>query len=188
MVRGTFANIRLRNRLAPGTEGGVTTYLPTGEVMPIFDAGMKYQESGTPTIILAGKEYGSGSSREHAVWALMEFGIRAVVAESFAPIFFGNCVRNGLLPAAVPGEAVLEIAACLAEHPGACLLTVDLPSQVVKLPDGRQWPFPISGEAKAMLLEGLDAIDLTLKHQARIDAFIAEDRGARPWIYLGERA
>jgi 3-isopropylmalate/(R)-2-methylmalate dehydratase small subunit len=173
----------------------------TGLASGLF-AGWRYREPGSrdprpdfvlnqpayaeARIIVAGKNFGSGSSREHAVWALAEYGIRAIVAESFAPIFFGNCIRNGLLPAAVPWEGVLEIAASVSAHPAACLLTIDLPSQVVKLPDGRQWPFPIPGEAKAMLLEGLDAIDLTMKHRDEIRHFIAADREARPWIYLGE--
>ena len=98
MARGTFANVRIRNRLAPGTEGGVTTYLPTGEVMPIYDAAAKYIAAGVPTVVLAGKEYGSGSSRDWAAKGPRLQGIRAVIAESYERIHRSNLVGMGLLP------------------------------------------------------------------------------------------
>ena len=98
MVRGTFANVRLRNKLAPGTEGGVTRLLPEGEQMPIFDASVKYAERGVPLIILAGKEYGSGSSRDWAAKGPMLLGVRAVIAESFERIHRSNLVGMGILP------------------------------------------------------------------------------------------
>ena len=98
MVRGTFANNRIRNRLAPGTEGGVTTYLSTGDVMPIYDAAMKYQQNGTPLIVLAGKEYGSGSSRDWAAKGPYLQGIRAVIAESYERIHRSNLVGMGIVP------------------------------------------------------------------------------------------
>jgi aconitate hydratase len=97
MMRGTFANIRIRNRLAPGTEGGVTTYLPTGEVEAIYDAAMKYKEAGTPLIILAGKEYGTGSSRDWAAKGTNLLGVRAVIAESFERIHRSNLIGMGVL-------------------------------------------------------------------------------------------
>ncbi len=162
-------------------------YLEPGSRAPRPDFVLNQPDYAAAKILLAGKNFGSGSSREHAVWALAEYGIRAIVAVSFAPIFFGNSIRNGILPAALPEEAVREIAAAVAADPTACLPSVDLPSQSVTLPDGRHWRFPIGGEAKAMLLEGLDAIDLTLKHGESIAAFVAADRQARPWIYFGER-
>jgi aconitate hydratase len=98
MVRGTFANIRLRNQLAPGTEGGFTTYLPTGEVVTIFEAAMRYQETGTGLIVLAGKEYGSGSSRDWAAKGPALLGVRVVIAESFERIHRSNLVGMGVLP------------------------------------------------------------------------------------------
>jgi aconitate hydratase len=98
MVRGTFANVRLRNKLAPGTEGGVTRLLPEGEVMSIFDASVKYAERGIPLIILAGKEYGSGSSRDWAAKGPKLLGVRAVIAESFERIHRSNLVGMGILP------------------------------------------------------------------------------------------
>ena len=98
MVRGTFANVRLRNKLAPGTEGGVTRLLPEGEPMSIYDASVRYAESGTPLIILAGKEYGSGSSRDWAAKGPRLLGVRAVIAESFERIHRSNLVGMGILP------------------------------------------------------------------------------------------
>ena len=98
MVRGTFANVRLRNKLAPGTEGGVTRLLPEGEGMSIYDASVKYAERGTPLIILAGKEYGSGSSRDWAAKGPRLLGVRAVIAESFERIHRSNLVGMGILP------------------------------------------------------------------------------------------
>ena len=105
MMRGTFANVRLRNKLAPGTEGGVTRLLPEGNPMSIFDASVKYAERGTPLIILAGKEYGSGSSRDWAAKGPNLLGVRAVIAESFERIHRSNLVGMGILPLQFsPGE------------------------------------------------------------------------------------
>ena len=98
MMRGTFANIRIRNKMAPGTEGGVTTYLPTGEIMPIYDASMKYQEAGTSLVVIAGKEYGTGSSRDWAAKGTFLLGVKAVIAESFERIHRSNLVGMGVLP------------------------------------------------------------------------------------------
>jgi aconitate hydratase len=109
MVRGTFANVRLKNQLAPGTEGGVTTYLPTGDVMSIFEASMKYQAAGTPLIILAGKEYGSGSSRDWAAKGPRLLGVQAVIAESYERIHRSNLVGMGILPLQFSREENAEI-------------------------------------------------------------------------------
>jgi aconitate hydratase len=98
MMRGTFANIRIKNAVAPGTEGGVTKFIPTGEVMPIYDAAMKYQASNTPLVIFAGKEYGTGSSRDWAAKGTRLLGVRAVVAESFERIHRSNLIGMGVLP------------------------------------------------------------------------------------------
>src|SRR5205807_1236123 len=98
MVRGTFANVRLRNQLAPGTEGGVTRHLPGGEQMSIFDASVKYAKEGVPLLILAGKEYGSGSSRDWAAKGPLLLGVRAVIAESYERIHRSNLVGMGILP------------------------------------------------------------------------------------------
>src|SRR5690606_34870369 len=98
MMRGTLANIRIRNRMVPGTEGGVTKYVPTGETMPIYDAAMKYKADGTPLVVIAGKEYGTGSSRDWAAKGTNLLGVRAVIAESCERIHRSNLVGMGVLP------------------------------------------------------------------------------------------
>ena len=122
-------------------------------------------------ILASGANFGCGSSREHAVWALAEYGISCVIAESFAPIFYNNCIRNGIAPIALPRTVICTLAG------GAA--TVDLAAQTV---NGHV--FDIEAEAKKMLFEGLDAVDLTLKHRDAITAWQDGDRAARPWIYL----
>ena len=110
MMRGTFANIRLRNQLAPGTEGGWTTYQPGGELMTIYDASMAYQAAGVPLLVLAGKEYGSGSSRDWAAKGTLLLGVRAVIAESFERIHRSNLVNMGVLPLQFePGESAASL-------------------------------------------------------------------------------
>src|SRR5207342_3023296 len=98
MMRGTFANIRLKNQLVGGKEGGLSRYLPTGEEMSIFDASMKYQAAGTPLVVLAGKEYGTGSSRDWAAKGTLLLGIKAVIAESYERIHRSNLVGMGVVP------------------------------------------------------------------------------------------
>lgn len=126
-------------------------------------------------ILLAGKNFGCGSSREHAVWALAEYGFRCVIAESFAPIFRNNCVRNGLLPIDLGRPAPPEMV--------DAIVTIDLASQSIQCRDVFRL-FHIGEEAKIMLLEGLDAIDLTLKHKSIIRNWHTADRIVRPWAYL----
>jgi aconitate hydratase len=98
MMRGTFANIRLRNHLAPGTEGGVTVHVPSGEQMSIYDAAMRYKVEGTPLVVIAGTEYGTGSSRDWAAKGTMLLGVKAVIAESFERIHRSNLIGMGVLP------------------------------------------------------------------------------------------
>ena len=131
-------------------------------------------------ILLAGANFGSGSSREHAVWALREYGFRAVVAPSFSPIFAGNCVRNGMLAAVLDAASIGHLAA--AGQPVA----IDLPGQTITAADARSFAFAVDAEAKAMLLDGLDAIALTLQSADAIAAWQAADRTERPWIYLAK--
>jgi aconitate hydratase len=113
MMRGTFANTRLRNQLAPGTEGGWTTYLEgpaPGEQMTIYDAAMRYQAAGVPLLVIAGKEYGSGSSRDWAAKGTLLLGVRAVIAESFERIHRSNLVNMGVLPLQFkPGETASSL-------------------------------------------------------------------------------
>jgi aconitate hydratase len=98
MLRGTFANIRIRNEMTPAVEGGVTRYMPGGEQMSIYDAAMKYSEAGTPLVVIAGKEYGTGSSRDWAAKGARLLGVKAVVAESFERIHRSNLIGMGVLP------------------------------------------------------------------------------------------
>jgi aconitate hydratase len=98
MMRGTFANIRIKNQMVPGVEGGVTKYFPGGETMPIYDAAMKYAEAGTPLVIFAGKEYGTGSSRDWAAKGTRLLGVRAVIAQSFERIHRSNLIGMGVVP------------------------------------------------------------------------------------------
>lgn len=155
-------------------------YLTPGSRDPDPDFILNRPDFAAAQILLGGHNFGCGSSREHAVWALAEYGIRAVIAPSFAPIFAGNCTRNGVVPVELAPEIVAEIAASSAP------VTVDLEKQRVSLPNGQHWFFEMGAEARAMLLEGLDAVDLTFKHRTEISTFQAADRTARPWIYLGE--
>jgi aconitate hydratase len=107
MVRGTFANIRLKNAMVPGVEGGVTLHVPSGERMDIYDAAERYRGEGTPLVILAGREYGSGSSRDWAAKGTLLLGVRAVIAESYERIHRANLVGMGVLPLQFrPGESV----------------------------------------------------------------------------------
>jgi len=135
-------------------------------------------------ILLAGENFGCGSSREHAVWALLEYGFRAILAPSFSPIFRMNCVRNGIVPICLPATTIAALAESVAIAPQARRVTVDLVRQVVSGPDGAVHPFAIDPESREMLLEGLDAIDLTLKQRGAIEAFTEADRALRPWIYV----
>lgn len=121
------------------------------------------------TILLSGQNFGCGSSREHAVWALKDYGFHAVIAASFGEIFYNNSIRNGLLPIELPRAAITSL---------GDLVTIDLPAQKV---DG--FSFDIAPSDKHMLLGGLDPIDMTLKHKSKIDAFYARDRQAHGWKY-----
>ena len=98
MMRGTFANVRIKNEMAPGTEGGVTRFMPSAEGMSIYDAAMKYQQQKTPLVVVGGKEYGTGSSRDWAAKGTLLLGVRAVIAESFERIHRANLVGMGVLP------------------------------------------------------------------------------------------
>jgi 3-isopropylmalate/(R)-2-methylmalate dehydratase small subunit len=139
----------------------------------------RYQDA---KILLARRNFGCGSSREHAVWALAEFGFACVIAPSFADIFFENCFKNGLLPVVLNEDIVEELFQLVAQHPGFTL-TVDLPSQQVRLSDGRVFGFEIDHNRKRNLLGGFDEIALTLAHRKDIEAFEAAHRKRMPWLF-----
>ena len=137
------------------------------------------------SILLGGQNFGCGSSREHAVWALKEFGIEAIIAPSFGEIFSGNCMRNGVLPIIADMETVEACVRLVESAPDRHLLNIDLPQQRVSVSDAENvsFGFAIDAYAKRLLTEGLDPIGLTLTRKTDIDAFLSEDAARRPWIY-----
>ncbi|MGB6229860.1 MAG: 3-isopropylmalate dehydratase small subunit, partial [Litorimonas sp.] len=168
------------DQIIPSRE--MKTVSKTGLADGMF-AGQRYLKGRTPnpdfvlnrpeyqgaTVLLGGSNFGCGSSREHAVWALKDYGIRAVVAESFGEIFHGNLLANGLLPIQLPGEAIDRL---------PLKVEIDLPAQTIS---GER--FEIDAGAKRRLLEGLDPIAETMQERAAIEAWLAKDRRERPWVY-----
>ena len=139
--------------------------------------------SGSPgaSVLLARKNFGCGSSREHAPWALEQYGFRALIAPSYADIFFNNCFKNGLLPIALPESVVAQLFDEVHAFPGYSL-TVDLPRQVVVKPDGSEIAFEVQAFRKYCLVNGFDDISLTLRHADKILAFEAERIARMPWL------
>lgn len=133
-------------------------------------------------ILITGENLGCGSSREQAVWALAEYGFRALIAPSFNPIFHSNCLRNGVLPARLVPEAIATLAQWVTEDPQRHRPLVDLVTQSITA-GGHSWPFEIAANAREALLEGLGDIEQTLRLGQRIAAFQAADRMRRPWAY-----
>ncbi|WP_313137549.1 3-isopropylmalate dehydratase small subunit [Paracoccus jeotgali] len=132
-------------------------------------------------IIVAGENFGCGSSREHAPWALLDFGIRCVISTSFADIFFNNCFKNGILPVVLPADAVAALMDDARNGENA-RLTVDLESQTVTGADGTAYHFDIDPHRKHCLLNGLDDIGQTLEKASAIDAFETTSSQSRPWV------
>jgi 3-isopropylmalate/(R)-2-methylmalate dehydratase small subunit len=132
-------------------------------------------------IIVAGDNFGCGSSREHAPWALLDFGIRAVISTSFADIFFNNCFKNGILPIVMPQE-VVEVLMADAQKGANARMTVSLEDQTVTTSDGQVFPFQVDAFRKHCLLNGLDDIGLSLEKTASIDSFEAKAATLRPWV------
>ena len=161
--------------LADGLFAGWRYLAPAREPDPAFVLNDPHYAHAP--IMLAGANFGCGSSREHAVWALHEYGVRAVIAPGFAPIFQGNCIRNGIVPVVLDAATIDRIA------DAGLPVVVDLTALEVRSGALRA-TFSLDAEARAMLAEGLDSIDLTMKLAPDITAFHAHDRAARPWIYL----
>ncbi|MEI4484705.1 3-isopropylmalate dehydratase small subunit [Frigidibacter sp. MR17.14] len=132
-------------------------------------------------VIVAGDNFGCGSSREHAPWALLDFGIRCVISTSFADIFFNNCFKNGILPIVMPQE-VVDVLMDDARKGANAKITVDLENQTVTTSDGQSFGFEVDAFRKHCLLNGLDDIGLTLEKASAIDAFEAQASQARPWV------
>ena len=134
------------------------------------------------SVLVAGENFGCGSSREHAPWALLDFGIRCVIAPSFADIFYNNCFKNGILPIALPQSDVDKLLDD-ADRGANATLTVDLEKQEIRGPDGGVITFDIDPFRKHCLLNGLDDIGLTLAHSEKIAAFETARRGDQPWLF-----
>ncbi|MEX0430043.1 3-isopropylmalate dehydratase small subunit [Spiribacter insolitus] len=134
------------------------------------------------SILLARENFGCGSSREHAPWALADFGFRVLIAPSFADIFYNNCSKNGILPLTLPAETVQWLFEAIWANEGY-RLTVDLPEQRVITPEGEQHAFEIDPHRKHMLVEGLDEIGLTLEHADEIRAYEQQRREVTPWLF-----
>ncbi|WP_126225111.1 3-isopropylmalate dehydratase small subunit [Burkholderia ambifaria] len=134
------------------------------------------------SVLLARKNFGCGSSREHAPWALQQYGFRAIIAPSFADIFFNNCYKNGLLPIVLTEQQVDHLFNDTYAFNGY-QLTVDLDAQVVRTGDGREYPFDIAAFRKYCLLNGFDDIGLTLRHADKIRQFEAERLAKQPWLH-----
>jgi len=132
-------------------------------------------------ILIAGDNFGCGSSREHAPWAIADFGIKCVVSTSFADIFFNNCFKNGILPIVLPQEQV-DVLMADAEKGENARMTVDLEAQEITTSDGEVISFEVDAFKKHCLLEGLDDIGLTMEKKSSIDAFEAQASQARPWV------
>lgn len=133
------------------------------------------------SILLARKNFGCGSSREHAPWALDQYGFRALIAPSYADIFFNNSFKNGLLPIVLSETQVDRLFAEALAFPGY-QLTIDLERQLIIKPDGEEWPFEVQAFRKYCLLNGFDDIGLTLRHAEKIKAFEAERLVSKPWL------
>ena len=133
-------------------------------------------------ILLTRANFGCGSSREHAPWALLDYGFKAIIAESFADIFFNNCFKNGILPIVLPAAEIAAILQQVEATPGY-RLRVDLPAQTVTRPDGHACTFEVDAFRKECLINGWDDIGLTLRHAEKIKAFEANRRIQQPWLF-----
>jgi 3-isopropylmalate/(R)-2-methylmalate dehydratase small subunit len=133
-------------------------------------------------ILVAGENFGCGSSREHAPWALLDFGIRCVIAPSFADIFYNNCFKNGILPIKLPAEDVAKLMDD-AERGANAVVSIDLEAQEIRGPDGGVVKFEVDSFRKHCLLNGLDDIGLTLQKKPSIDSFEMKNRHSQPWLW-----
>lgn len=177
---------RLVGNAVRGTLGkwafGSLRYLPDGSENPAFILNREpYRHA---EILVTGPNFGCGSSREGAVWALQEMGIRAVIGSGFGDIFFANCFQNGILPIVIDKDIVDGLAAEVELTQGSGRVGVDLEAQTIMSPSGKRHRFEIDPRRRAGLLEGLDEVLQTLRRDNEIRAFQASDRNARPWIHF----
>ncbi len=161
-------------------------YVAIGSREPAPDFVLNQPRYAGAQILVSGANFGCGSSREHAVWALAEFGIRAVIAPSFNPIFQANCIANGLVPVLLDRDATVAIGAAI-DNAVSPHLTVDLDAQSVSIEAGKVWHFDIDPDARDALLAGRDSIGQTLQLADEVAAFRRGDAAVRPWIYSAVR-
>jgi 3-isopropylmalate/(R)-2-methylmalate dehydratase small subunit len=181
--------IRIERLVGNGIRGtlgkwafGSLRYLPDGSENPDFILNREpYREA---EILVTGPNFGCGSSREGAVWALQERGIRAVIGSGFGDIFFANCFQNGILPIIVDKAIVDDLAAEVALTQGAGRIGIDLEQQTITSPTGKQYRFEIDPRRREGLLGGLDEIEMTLRRDDEIKGFQTADRNERPWIHF----
>jgi 3-isopropylmalate/(R)-2-methylmalate dehydratase small subunit len=181
---------RLVGNSVRGTLGGWAfgslRYLADGSENPDFILNREpYRKA---EILITGPNFGCGSSREGAVWSLQEMGIRALIGSGFGDIFFANCFQNGILPIVVDEEIVGALATEVEATQGAGRISIDLYSQTITSPSGKQHTFEIDPRRREGLLQGLDEVALTLLRDDEIRAFQAADRAARPWIYFARKS
>jgi 3-isopropylmalate/(R)-2-methylmalate dehydratase small subunit len=181
---------RLVGNSVRGTLGkwafGALRYLPDGSENPEFILNREpYRQA---EILVTGPNFGCGSSREGAVWALQEMGIRAIIGSGFGDIFFANCFQNGILPIVVDKEVVDGLAADVEHTQGAGRISVDLEGQTITSPSGTRHRFEIDPRRRAGLLDGLDEVGTTLQRDEQIRAFQVADRAERPWIHFARKS
>jgi len=155
-------------------------FLPNGQPDPAFPLNESRYRGAS--ILTAGKNFGCGSSREHAPWALLDFGIRCIISEDFADIFYNNCFKNGILPIKVSKEIVAKLMDDASRGSNA-IIEIDLEKQEIKGPDGGTVHFEIDAFRKKCLIEGLDDIGLTLEKKASIDDFESRQKDSQPWLH-----
>jgi 3-isopropylmalate/(R)-2-methylmalate dehydratase small subunit len=180
--------IRIERMVGNSIRGGLgkwcfaaLRYMPDGSENPDFILNRApYRDA---EILVTGPNFGCGSSREPAVWALQEMGIKAIVGSGFGDIFYNNCFQNGVLPVVLDPEIVQAIAGEVEETQGTGRLTVDLDACEVTAPSGRRHAFTVEPRRRSALLDGLDEIVATLRRDGEIRAFQERDRGRRPWIW-----
>jgi 3-isopropylmalate/(R)-2-methylmalate dehydratase small subunit len=181
---------RLVGNSVRGTLGrwafGSLRYLADGSENPDFILNREPYRGAE--ILITGPNFGCGSSREGAVWSLQEMGIRALIGSGFGDIFFANCFQNGILPIVVDEEIVGALATEVEATQGAGRISIDLDSQTITSPSGKQHTFEIDPRRREGLLQGLDEVALTLLRDDEIRAFQAADRAARPWIYFARKS
>ena len=167
--------------LGEGLFAGWRYTLPGGRELST-DFILNKADYANTTILLAGDNFGCGSSREHAVWALKEYGVKVVIAAGFGTIFYNNCIRNGILPIQLPYETIVALAEQVQENPQQHQLSIDLQDTWVESPNGERFSFAIESERRIMLIEGLDVIDVTLKLKDKISQFKQRYQAAFPWL------